>query len=70
MTGYDLPPAPTEPTGGRSCDAGGCDEPSIGWRWFAVPREWLPVCPGHGVVPRWRADWFVSDRETEDRGPL
>lgn len=46
MTRRQVPPPPEEPTGGRSCDAGGCNAPSIGWRYFPqpLPGEWLPVC--------------------------
>lgn len=40
-------PAPTEPTYGRSCDGGGCDAPSVGWRLFHAWRYWLPVCGLH-----------------------
>lgn len=38
------PAAPTEPTYGRSCDGGGCNAPSVGWRLYRGLREWLPVC--------------------------
>jgi hypothetical protein len=38
------PPPPSEPAAGRSCDAGHCSTPSIGWRWFPIERQWLPVC--------------------------
>lgn len=39
----DVPP-PAEPSYGRSCDAGGCDAESIGWRFFPwpAPGQWLP----------------------------
>jgi hypothetical protein len=38
------PPPPTEPAASRSCDAGRCNRPSIGWRLFRGQHEWLPVC--------------------------
>jgi hypothetical protein len=38
------PPPPNEPADGRSCDAGHCSRPSVGWRLFRGQREWLPVC--------------------------
>ena len=49
MTEDDRSPTcePTEPADGRSCDCGGCDAPSIGWRWFRDLREWLPACERH-----------------------
>lgn len=41
---YGIPAPPDEPSYGRSCDAGGCNAESIGWRYFPFPGEWLPVC--------------------------
>jgi hypothetical protein len=46
-TGLTGPPPPNEPADGRSCDAGGCNRPSIGWRLFRDQPEWLPVCGLH-----------------------
>lgn len=46
-SGLTGPPPPDEPAAGRSCDAGYCDRPSIGWRLFRGQREWLPVCGLH-----------------------
>ena len=43
-SGLTGPPPPDEPAAGRSCDAGHCNRPSIGWRLFRGQREWLPVC--------------------------
>lgn len=52
------PPAPTEPADGRSCDGGGCNQPSVGWRWFIDVQQWLPACArditGKGVPPEFR----------------
>lgn len=44
-------PAPDEPSYGRSCDGGGCDAESIGWRWYRDQRHWLPVCGRHMEGP-------------------
>jgi hypothetical protein len=38
---------PEEPADGRSCDCGGCDAESVGWRWFSDLKEWLPACARH-----------------------
>jgi len=46
-SGLTSPTPPEEPAAGRSCDAGYCDRPSIGWRLFRGEREWLPVCGLH-----------------------
>lgn len=53
-TGLTGPPPPDEPAAGRSCDAGGCDRRSIGWRLFRGWREWLPVCGLHMEGPAGR----------------
>jgi hypothetical protein len=45
---------PTEPSYGRSCDAGHCNRPSVGWRLFRTDREWLPVCGLHMDGPAGR----------------
>lgn len=45
---------PDEPAAGRSCDAGNCNRPSIGWRLFRGWREWLPVCGLHMEGPAGR----------------
>lgn len=42
-----LPDPPDEPTYERSCDGGGCEELSVGWRWYRNLKEWLPVCGLH-----------------------
>lgn len=54
-------PAPTEPTWGRSCDGGGCDAPSVGWRLFHGWRFWLPVCGLHMDGPAGRNRVFDRD---------
>ncbi|GAA0704666.1 hypothetical protein GCM10010193_69580 [Kitasatospora atroaurantiaca] len=41
------PEPPAEPAGGRSCDGGGCNSPSVGWRLYRGWRHWLPVCGLH-----------------------
>lgn len=62
---------PDEPTFGRSCDAGGCDAESVGWRFFPFPApgQWLPVCDADmevkGVPRRYRIydlDYPETDR--------
>jgi hypothetical protein len=53
-SGLTGPPPPDEPADGRSCDAGGCWRPSIGWRLFRGQREWLPVCGLHMDGPTGR----------------
>lgn len=59
-------PAPTEPTWGRSCDAGDCNAPSVGWRLFRGQREWLPVCGiCMGTAPQ-RARVYDRDLEGAD----
>jgi hypothetical protein len=40
----EIPSPPRERADGRSCDAGGCNAESVGWRYFPFPGEWLPVC--------------------------
>lgn len=53
-----IPLPPDEPSYGRSCDAGRCNAPAVGWRWFTDVREWLPACAndigGKGVPGRFR----------------
>ncbi len=40
---------------GTSCDWGGCNKPSIGWREVGE-EDWLPVCEDHlGIVQQLRA---------------
>jgi hypothetical protein len=46
-----LAESPVEPgsppgwdAGGLPCDWGGCNRPSIGWRWATEMTDWLPVC--------------------------
>jgi hypothetical protein len=41
------PAPPAEPADGRSCDGGGCNRPSIGWRLYRDQPDWLPVCGIH-----------------------
>ena len=53
-TGIVGTPPPDEPADGRSCDAGHCDRPSIGWRLFRDQREWLAVCGLHMDGPAGR----------------
>lgn len=53
-SGLTGPPPPDEPADGRSCDAGHCNRPSIGWRLFRGQREWLPVCGLHMEGPAGR----------------
>jgi hypothetical protein len=53
-SGLTGPPPPDEPAAGRSCDAGHCDRPSVGWRLFRGQREWLPVCGLHMDGPTGR----------------
>jgi hypothetical protein len=53
-SGLTGPPRPDDPADGRSCDAGYCDRPSIGWRLFRTHREWLPVCGLHMDGPAGR----------------
>lgn len=50
----DIPPPPSEDSGGQSCDGGNCDTESVGWRYYVTDRVWLPVCARHigsGVPP-------------------
>lgn len=44
VTPRPVPSPPREAAGGRSCDAGWCDEPSVGWRWFPERQQWLSAC--------------------------
>ncbi|MBK3630308.1 hypothetical protein JHN59_37045 [Streptomyces sp. MBT49] len=53
-TGLTGPPPPDEPAAGRSCDAGNCGQPSIGWRLYRGWREWLPACGPHMEGPAGR----------------
>lgn len=52
------PDCPSEAADGRSCDAGNCNQPSIGWRWFTDVRQWLPACESDmsrkGVPPEFK----------------
>lgn len=55
-----LPPLPPAAlAAGRSCDAGWCEQPSIGWRWYPEQREWLPTClacfRAKGVPPEFKS---------------
>ena len=61
--GLTGPPPPDEPAGGRSCDAGHCNAPSIGWRLFRDQREWLPVCGIHMDGPNGRT--LIHDPEDD-----
>ncbi|NUQ95676.1 MAG: hypothetical protein HOY79_03650 [Streptomyces sp.] len=45
------PAPPDEPADRRSCDGGGCNAPSVGWRWYRDLHEWLPVCGIHMAGP-------------------
>ncbi|MCK2219725.1 hypothetical protein MF672_038910 [Actinomadura sp. ATCC 31491] len=45
-------PLPPDPANGRSCDWGGDNSPSIGWRWSNETGCWLPVCGQHTGGPK------------------
>jgi hypothetical protein len=51
-----------EETYGRSCDGGGCDAESIGWRWYRDVKEWLPVCGLHMDGPPARTRVYDQGR--------
>lgn len=60
MARKDIPDPPDHPAAGRSCDAGHCDRPSVGWRYFTDLRTWLPACDeciGGKGVPNWFRDY-------------
>lgn len=62
-TGLTGPPPPDEPAAGRSCDAGHCDRPSIGWRLYRGWREWLPVCGLHMEGPASRTRIYDPEEQ-------
>lgn len=63
-SGPTTPQQPDEPTYGRSCDGGGCDVPSVGWRLFRTHREWLPVCGLHMDGPAGRTRIYDEEQQT------
>jgi hypothetical protein len=62
-TGLTGTPPPDEPAAGRSCDAGHCDRPSIGWRLYRGWREWLPVCGLHMEGPAGRTRIYDPEEQ-------
>lgn len=62
-TGLTGPPPPDEPAAGRSCDAGHCNRPSIGWRLYRGWREWLPVCGLHMGGPAGRTRIYDPEEQ-------
>jgi len=64
----DIPPPPTEPTYGQSCDGGHCNAESVGWRFypFPAPGQWLPVCHRDLNVKGVPARFRVLDSDLEE----
>lgn len=62
-SGLTGPPPPDEPAAGRSCDAGHCNRPSIGWRLYRGWREWLPVCGLHMEGPAGRTRIYDPEEQ-------
>ena len=63
MATADLPAPPKHPTGGQSCDGGGCTAESIGWCYDRELGLWLPCCSAH------MTGWRIYDNDLDGTDP-